>query len=147
MSKVKIFSMNTARICIDQHQETSSGRVYSKLWPTPLIFSGLGEMLLGMDQLFDKCGYPQAFNESRSFLDHPKRSRHLKMPEPQLKDEEMGRQRGKCHTFDLVIQSRRMSGWQGILMDPDRTKIVHFDSEMELLNNMCEILDAKLLTG
>ena len=147
MNEERVFSMNTARICIDGRRGTVSGRVYSKLRPAPIIFSGLGEMLLEVNRMFDECGYPQAFQELRSFQDQTERAGPWKFPQPQLGDEEMEQHRGRYCTFDIVVQSRRQAGWQGILMKPDRTLVARFSSELELLGAMCEELENLRLTG
>lgn len=147
MSKGRIFSMNTARICIDQYWDAASGRAYSKLWPVPVEFSGLGEMLLGMNRVFDECRYPQAFQELRSFHEQTGRAGPWKFPPSRLDDAEMDRQKGKLCTFDIVVQSRRQAGWQGLLMKPDRTLIARFDSELELLDAICKELEILRLTG
>ena len=36
-------------------------------------------------------------------------------------------------TVDVIVQSRRKAGWQGIVCQPDGRMIDQFDSELELL--------------
>ena len=110
MQKKRSFSLNTVRICIDTYSSPISGKAYSKLSPAPLVFSGLGEMILKTDQMFDQYRYPQAFQERRSFRAQTGRARPWKMPESKLSDEEMNRQKGKQCTVDVVVQSRRQTG-------------------------------------
>ncbi len=146
MSRGRTFSMNTARICIDERWDTTSGRVYSKLQSAPLAFSGLGEMLLKMNRIFDEYGYPQAFHEMRSFRRKRRRADSRETPQPGLKDGEINRQKGRYCTFDIMLQSRRQAGWQGLLMRPDRSLVVRFNSEIELLAGLSRAIEAMRLT-
>ena len=138
MSSAAVFPINLMRLCIDECQNDLSGRVYSKLMIAPLLFSGCGVLLLQMDHLFDQVGYPQAFQVRRTFLKPAKLRGSITLPERLMDDAEMERQRGDFWTFDIIIQSRRQSGWQGILMNPGRTSVRKFRSEMELLSCICE---------
>ena len=141
MSSASVFPINMIRLCIDGYREDLSGRAYNKMLLVPLPFSGYGALLLGMDDLFERVGYPQAFQARRTFLRPGKLRGSIHIPAETMEDEEIGRQNGECRTFDIVVQSRRQSGWQGILMDPERTHIRKFQSEMELLDYLCRDLD------
>lgn len=143
MTTGKIFSLNMARICIDECQGRITGRVYSKPWPTPINFFGLGEMVVAMDRMFDKYRYPQAFQERRSFREPTGRAGPWRMPEARLSDMEMEHQQGRRYTFDIVVQSRRQSGWQGLLMQTDRTILTRFNNERELLKSICRELEER----
>ena len=128
-----MFPMNMVRLCIDKYGVDIAGRVYSKLSPEPLIFDGCGEMLLRMDDMFEKSGYPQSFQEKRSFRKEDRRGGRRNLPEDLLADEELEKQSGDCGTFEILVQSRMRTGWQGLLMHTDRTLITRFRSEIELL--------------
>ena len=141
MSDAAVFPMNMMRLCIDGYRDDLSGRVYSKLMLVPLLFSGCGGILLSMDDLFDRIGYPQAFQVRRTFQSPEKLKGSIHIPDQVMKDEEIDKQSGDCRTFDIIVQSRRQSGWQGILMDPQRTSVRKFRSEMELLDCICRDLE------
>ncbi len=143
MSRTMIFPINMMRLCIDEYGDDLSGRVYSKLILAPLPFSGCGGLLLKMDAVFDRIGYPQAFQVRRTFLKPAKLRGSITIPKQMMDDEEMGKQKGDFRTFDVVVQSRNRSGWQGILMNPGRTSIRKFQSEMELLDYICSDLGKK----
>ncbi len=141
MSSAAVFPMNMIRLCIDGYGDDLSGRAYSKLTLVPLLFSGCGELLLRMDDIFEQVGYPQAFQKRRTFFSGPTRLREtVRMSERLLDDKEMGKQQGKYQTYNIVVQSRRQSSWQGILMDPERTSMRKFQSEMDLLRCICKDL-------
>lgn len=141
MSSAAIFPMNMIRLCIDGYEDDLSGRVYSKLMLVPLLFSGCNGLLLRMDDVFEQVGYPQAFQVRRTFFKPLKLRGSIHIPERLLDDSEMEKQRGNFRTFDIIVQSRRQSGWQGILMDPERTSAKRFRSEMELLHCICQELE------
>ena len=133
MSGTTAFPINMIRLCIDEYGNDLSGRVYSKLMLVPLLFTGCSGLLLRMDDVFEQVGYPQAFQVRRTFFKPARLKGSIRVPEQLLDDEELGRQSGDCRTFDIIVQSRNQSGWQGILMDPERTSAKKFKSEMELL--------------
>ena len=141
MSSEAVFPMNMIRLCVDGYSEDLTGRAYSKLLLVPLFFSGCVGVLLSMDELFDRVGYPQAFQARRSFHSLGKLKGSIHIPSRVMDDEEMEKQSGSRRTFDIVVQSRRQSSWQGILMDPGRTSVKKFHSEMELLKCICRELD------
>ena len=140
MSNTVIFPMNMIRLCIDGYGNDLSGRVYSKLMLVPLLFSGCNGLLLRMDDVFEQVGYPQAFQVKRTFFKPAKLKGRICIPEQLMDDKEMERQSGNCGTFDVIVQSRRQSGWQGLLMNPERTSVRKFKSEMELLHCICQDL-------
>ena len=141
MSSAAVFPVNMIRLCIDGCGNDLCGRAYNKMLFMPLPFAGCCGMLLRMDDLFERVGYPQAFQVRRTFERPARLKGSIQMPERMMEDEEIDKQSGICQTFDIVVQSRRQSGWQGILMDPDRTYVKKFRSEMELLACICEGLD------
>ena len=141
MSSAAVFPMNMIRLCIDGYREDVSGRAYNKMQTVPLSFFGYGGLLLGMDDLFERVGFPQGFQARRTFLKPAELRGSVRMPEHLMEDEEIDRQSGECRTFDIIVQSRRQSGWQGLLMDPERTSARRFRSEMELLRYIRSDLD------
>ena len=132
------------RLCVDGYHGDVSGRAYNKRLLAPLPFAGFAGMLLGMDALFDQAGYPQASQQRRTFRKAGKPEGALRIPERMMGDEEIGRQEGACRTFDVIVQSRRQSGWQGLVMDPGRTRARAFESELELLECLRGEMEAYL---
>lgn len=124
---------NAVRICIDRYAEDIGGRIYSRMKPEPLLFGNCCEMLLKTDSMFDEKGYPQAFKEKRNFFEKRPANTYCAVPELLLDKEELCRQRGACGTVDVIVQSRRRAGWQGIMLRTDGRKMGIFRSEMELL--------------
>lgn len=147
MSSGSVFPVNMIRLCVDGYREDLWGRAYNKMLPAPLLFAGCGGLLLGMDDLFERVGYPQAFQARRTFLKPGKLKGSIHIPVETMEDEEIGRQSGSIRTFDVIVQSRRQSGWQGLVMNPDRTHARKFQSEMELLHHICGDLEEAACRG
>ena len=61
------YPANGFRICVDTEEQDMAGRIYSLLAPEVINYSGWNELFLKMDAIFDRVGYPQAFQEKRSF--------------------------------------------------------------------------------
>ncbi len=124
--------MNALRVCIDEENGDLKGRIYSKMSAKPLRFYNCTEMFLVADQLFDECGYPQTFQEKRSFQNE-RSAGHYARPKVRLEDKEVMKQSGICRTVDVLVRSRRRAGWQGVLSCGDAQPPMEFQSEMELL--------------
>lgn len=128
----RMYPLNAVRLCIDQSNEDLSGRIYSRLSSSALKFDNLGEFFLKTDELFENCGYPQAFSEKRYF-GSGKSSGHYAPPEALLSTEEVLQNAGKEATVDILVRSRRCAGWQGCLFWMDQRGVLEYHSEMELL--------------
>lgn len=128
----RVYPMNAIRVCIDEENGDLKGRIYSKMSAKPLRFRNCTEMFLIADQLFDECGYPQTFQEKRSFQDETSTA-HYARPKVRREDEEVMKQCGVCRTVDILVRSRRRAGWQGVLSCEDARPPMEFQSEMELL--------------
>ncbi|MDO5134990.1 MAG: hypothetical protein Q4D55_02955 [Eubacteriales bacterium] len=132
--------MNGIRVCVDHSGSDMGGRAYSKLWERPLVFRSGSQLLVQADRLFDKCGYPQTFQEKRSFLREEGGQGGYRLPRERMKDEEILSKWGGAMTFDIVVVSRRRVSWQGYVRNMDG-KTLEFRSEVELLAGL------KLLSG
>ena len=51
-------------------------------------------------------------------------------------------QTGACDTFDVIVQTRQRTGWQGLLKNSDGAVVAEFQSEMELLKLIIEHVQA-----
>lgn len=128
----RFYPVSALRICIDECDGDIKGRIYSKLSERAIPFGNMGEMLLQADELFDECGYPQAFQEKRNFGEAKSAVGHAR-PKAVLGDHEIRQQAGKRGTVNILVKSRRKTGWQGYIFDDDGKRTGVFQSEMELL--------------
>ena len=130
----KYYPLNAFRICADMIDEDVEGRVYSPLKADCIPFRGMGELLVKMDALFDKVGYPQAFQDKRSFdKDKERVNLYRGIPDGELKPAGIISKVGKVRTFDVVVTSRKNTSWQGTVQTDDGTVLGDFDGEIALL--------------
>lgn len=133
----KYYPLNAFRICADRVDEDVSGRVYTPLKSGSISFNGMGELLLKMDELFDRVGYPQAFQDKRSFESGGERlNLYHGIPQSKMKADEIIRQKGMAKTFDVVVESRRNTSWQGSIYLSDGTFISDFNGEIKMLESI-----------
>lgn len=136
-SERRPLQVNTLRLCIDSYGSDIRGRFYSRMCQDAVSFDNCGELLLRADMLFDERGYPQPFQEKRSFTKERKRCSYCACPEEFYPEEEILKQKGEFCTMDVTVWSRRRAGWQGSLLYPDGTFLSGFQSEMEMLEKLC----------
>ena len=137
----RIYPINGIRICIDREGETLAGRVYSKMTEAEIKFDSSSQMLLEVDHLFDQCGYPQRFMEARSFQKNAVTASRFQVPKSVVPDEKIFEKRGKCCTVDVIVQSRRKAGWQGIVCRIDGKMVDKFESELKLLKILSKAVE------
>ena len=127
------YPANGFRICVDTEEQDMAGRIYSLLAPEVITYSGWNELFLKMDAVFDQVGYPQAFQEKRSFTGGTKAASYQGSPKLLQPYEAVTHERGLLWTVDVVVISRRDTSWQGIVYDLDRQEIGQFDGELGLM--------------
>lgn len=131
----RYYPVNAIRVCIDEYDGDIKGRIYSKMSREALHFENCGEMFLKADRLFDDCGYPQSFQEKRNFGETKNTVRYAR-PKEVLGDHEIRSQAGQYKTIDILIRSRRKTGWQGTILNNEGKQTERFESEMELLRHL-----------
>ena len=138
------YPLNAFRICGDRINDDVEGRVFSPLKSDVIRFSGMADLLVKMDELFDRVGYPQAFQDKRSF-DSGKEQGNLYrgMPKTEHDDEKILRQAGREGTFDIIVKSRQNTSWQGALYNKEGILLKEFNGEVELLAGMIELTQTK----
>ncbi|MCR5641195.1 MAG: hypothetical protein K6G04_07585 [Lachnospiraceae bacterium] len=131
MKNVNRYPVNGFRLCVDDTGEKLCGWVHTPLQKEAIAFHGLEEVLLKMDEVFDRVGYPQAFQERRSFVKSEESNLYHGIPKACIEDEQMLGFRGKVDTIDVVVTSRRNSSWQGEMYDADGAHMGSFDGDMD----------------
>lgn len=125
-----VFPLNGLRVCVDQFSTYDlSGRVYSRL-AGEMKFSTFSEFLLKADRLMDEKKFPQSFQKKRTF-DENMETMSGKFGN-EMSDQEIIEQKGKYRTFDLVIQSRKKTTWQGFIRLESGEFAGEFESVLEL---------------
>lgn len=133
----KYYPPNAFRVCIDGKGTDISGRIYTPLCQDVIEFQGIGEILLKMDALFDSAGYPQAFQEKRTFEEKKERdNRYSGIPSAKQSVENIQAIQGRLYTTDIIVRSRRNTTWQGSVYAVDGVQISEFSGEVELLKTL-----------
>lgn len=128
---VNISAPNLVAVCIDTKEET--GRLYHRYMEGPVIFHQFAELILRMEELYDRLGYPQAALEMRRF-GGDKDSGNKKVPmEPVVSPDKLIARRGELATFLIHVKWRQMATWQGEALWVERDKKDFFESELDLL--------------
>lgn len=126
---------NLVSVCIDTNE---TGRMYHRYMEGPVVFHQYTELLLKMEELYDRLGYPQAGLEMRQF-DAARGGAPVKVAmEPVVDTEKLTARRGDRATFLIHVKWRQMATWQGELLWLERNRKEFFESELDLL----KILDA-----
>lgn len=130
---------NGFRVCIDSRESDIGGVAYSPLVEQEITYNGINELILEMDRIFDQKGYPQAFQEKRSFFSRKKSSTPYRgVPEVIPDAEKIYEKTGKIFTVDVVVEARRNASWQGYIRPVDGAKIKRYQGELELLQLLLE---------
>lgn len=138
----RFYSVNMFRVCIDTYQEDISGSVYSPLSVDEIAFTGIGELLLKMDKLFDAIGYPQAFQDKRSFEGGKKLGNSYKgIPKAVRSVDSILDKTGESCTYDIEVVSRRNTSWQGVIYDVNGNEQGKFNGEVQLLEKLTELVE------
>lgn len=127
---------NLVAVCIDTKEET--GRLYHRYMEEPEVFLQFSELILKMEGLFDRIGYPQAALEIRQFHSGKSGGTGKDPMEAVVSPEMLMSQRGKVATFLVHVKLRQMATWQGEALWVEGNRKEFFDSELDFL----KILDA-----
>lgn len=134
MKKINQYPRNAIRICIDYYEQGLTGRAFSPLCANVINYSGIQELLLKVDDIFDRVGYPQAFHERRTFWGVMKtKKKYGGIPLPILEAANILEKRGKIQTYDIMITSRRNTSWQGFFLNESGKRIKAFKGELGLV--------------
>lgn len=138
----KKYPPNSFRVCIDDTVVDLRGRIYSPLCEGELQFAEFRELILQMDALFDQTGYPQSFQEKRSFkkVSAPNAA-YRGVPATDVMYQDMQQYCGEIAALDVLVESRRNASWQGTVSWVEGKKQVNFRSALELLKLMDSALE------
>ncbi len=130
------------RFCMDSREKDIAGRVYTPLSESVLQIGSIGELLLKMDRLFNENGYPQAFQEKRTFgVQRREHNTYRGIPPVKRNYADIVQERGRLKTVDIMVYSRRNTTWQGCIALWGTEKKARFKGELELMKTLHEWLD------
>ena len=109
---------NSLRLCIDSRADGNmGGRLYSTLNKNEIEFCDIMNMFTQADKMFDEKGYPQSYQDKRSFQKTAAPSGFRMNPIMERKPVDIINQKGKIQTFDIAVVTRRNTTWQGTIYD------------------------------
>lgn len=128
-------------LCVD-HGRTRGpeGRLYHLYQTEPILFSGMTEAVLLMEDFFDRLGYPFPGTEERSFIRPRKKPERERMTRV-MSDDMILSKHGEIGTFIVRVEHRQHSSWQGRVTWVEEQKTVPFRSVLELIkliDSVCE---------
>lgn len=128
---VNISAPNLVAVCIDTKGE--SGRLYHRYMEGPVVFRQFTELILKLEELYDRIGYPQAALEFRRFgKDNDDVIRKIPM-EPVVSPDKLIARRGELATFFIHVKGRQLATWQGEAFWAEQNRKEFFESELDLL--------------
>ncbi|MEG1576613.1 MAG: hypothetical protein RR366_07480 [Clostridium sp.] len=141
--RINLSAPNLISICIDKvNCGEGMGRLYHKYSPEAILFYDTSQMLMEMEKLYDRLGYPQSTTLSRSFQksDGEKTCRGdgAKMAE----NNQVTEQAGEKATFVVHVKYRQNATWQGSVTWAEEQKTCNFRSALELLKLIDGALDS-----
>lgn len=132
------FMISPFKVCVDRMDtEQIAGRVYSQSLTAPVEFRDIADLLMQLDELFDRRNFPKAFQRARTFVgdkNAPATGQDMPQPEPDYMTEDLvDRAKGEAATFLVTVNTRQNSTWQGWLDWMDGSPRQPFNSALELI--------------
>lgn len=129
-------------VCVNRVEDGDpSGEIYSLYRNGTVLFHGVVELISRMDRLYDRIGFPQAFQQFRSFYTQepaPAVIDKLEViaPMEQMEQDVFELKTGDKATFVIQVQFRQNSSWQGVITWTEQKKTRRFRSAMEMIKLM-----------
>lgn len=131
---------NLLVLCVDSRQgDDVLGRLYSRFDRRPTAFGSSFDLIVKMDEFFDRINFPQSSLKPRSFYGGS-RGPAGKRPNEVQKVMDMMEHRGDLATFVVHVQYRQNATWQGKIAWTDKKKECAFRSALEMLKLMDEAI-------
>ncbi|MCH4192361.1 MAG: hypothetical protein LKF52_08635 [Butyrivibrio sp.] len=135
-TKVWLLAPNLICVCIDEFENGDfSGRLIESYTDEEQFFDGSVDMLLQMDELYDRWNYPQSSTRSRSFTKKliNVMPANIRKGDICMNIKKMQESRGKRGTFIVQVQYRQNSTWQGQVVWAEENRKEYFRSALELM--------------
>lgn len=134
------YPANAMRVCVEQiKQQRILGQVYCPQLDEPISFIDMCDLVLQMEDVFDKRGYPLAFQQKRTFRkSEPRRLKTLVVAPDTVNARIAAYQsiQGGVATFIVYVTSRQNATWQGHIDWLDAGERTFFQSALEFIRQV-----------
>lgn len=121
-------------ICIEKvENEDFSGTVQSPYHKENIIFGGVVELLLLLDEISEERGFPNAMYKNRSLKKKAVSKKDIIQRKLLHTEWQMNKSCEATATFILYITGRKYGSLQGHIICLDTGKVVKYQSELELV--------------
>ena len=144
----KLFARNLICVGIDKCENGDfCGRIWEPYDDQPFKFTGINEMVIHMDDLYDEWNYPQRALNERSFLRTHEMVRTNIIRDDGFveKIDRLQKMRGEIGTFIVQVKFRQHATWQGVVVWAEENKRGNFRSAMELVHLIDHAINKGLL--
>ncbi len=125
---------NAIDICVDDRNGTDiSGRIYHGSFTGPSPFFSISQLLLKIEEIFDRIEYPAASTEQRVFGERKKKSGTQEKRDKIMAQAIEKHASGKKATFVVKVQYRQNATWQGQMIWSEKNEARSFRSALELI--------------
>ncbi|MDO4861894.1 MAG: hypothetical protein Q3984_04410 [Eubacteriales bacterium] len=125
---------NGVVLCINGSNEGDLSGVFYHSYSTESVpFSGIGQMVLRMEKLYDYLRFPYPGTNSRTFGEEKKLTRMTEERKKVMSDDALLSKHGDIGTFIVRVQHRQNSSWQGRITWMEEDKTVQFRSVWEMI--------------
>lgn len=133
---IMLFAPNLISICIDDRVDGDyKGRLIEPYGAGTQLFFETADLLLQMDELYDRWNYPQKAMRSRSFIRRTETVLpvNIRKGDFHMNMKKVQESRGKKGTFIVQVQYRQNATWQGQVVWAEENRKEYFRSALELL--------------
>ncbi|MBQ1575667.1 MAG: hypothetical protein IIZ83_01790 [Oscillospiraceae bacterium] len=125
---------NGVVLCVNGSNEGDLSGVFYHSYSTEAVpFSGIGQMVLRMEKLYDYLRFPYPGTNSRTFGEEKKLTRLTEERKKIMSDNALLSKHGDIGTFIVRVQHRQNSSWQGRITWMEEDKTVQFRSVWEMI--------------
>jgi hypothetical protein len=135
-SQIVLKQLNASKIYVyidSDNLYNVNGRIYNVCCKDAILFTGLHELLLKMEDIFDELSMPQKAFQLRSF-------KRIKNPSKEcvsfMEKIEIPLEHEQNATFIIHVKFRQNATWQGTIKWVEENKKQDFRSELEMIKLM-----------
>lgn len=133
-------SFNMIHLCINEYTQYSiKGEAYNNTIPNKIEFNDIQDLFLELDKIFDTNGNPFSSEEKRSFRKEDLNEMIYHHKPSVLNDyRDFLDMKGKVGSIDIIVKTRLLSNWQGIIFYEDQQET--FKDVVELIEKVTILL-------